>query len=88
MTRVTTILTVAIHVEDESPVFGENTVHVSLEDLGAGRFISIKQLGGGELEPGVVFLDFEEFDRINEAIETLKGQPGVQEPPIKAGGTM
>ena len=33
-------------------------------------------------------LDFEEFDRINEAIETLKGQPGVQEPPIKAGGTM
>lgn len=87
MTRETTILTVAIHDEDESPVFGENTVHVSLEDLGAGHFISIKQLGG-ELEPGVVFLDFEEFDRINEAIETLKGQPGVQEPPIKAGGTM
>ena len=76
MTRVMTTTAVAIHCPDESPVFGTETIHVSLEDLGAGPFITIKQMND-EVEPGTVWLDFKDFDQLVEAVKMLKNQPSI-----------
>lgn len=42
MTRKITAITYAIHAPDESPIFGEQTIHVSADDEGAGMFLVIK----------------------------------------------
>ena len=40
---VTTILTIAVHLPNESPVYGERSLHVSLDDEGGGVYIIIKE---------------------------------------------
>jgi hypothetical protein len=40
---VTTILTIAVHSPNESPVYGERSLHVSLDDEGGGVYIIIKE---------------------------------------------
>jgi len=42
---VTTILTIAVHSPNESPVYGERSLHVSLDDEGGGVYIIIKEQG-------------------------------------------
>lgn len=45
-----TPLCVAVHREGESPVFGEGTTHVQIEDEGAGAFVILRQFGDHEKE--------------------------------------
>jgi len=59
---------IAIVQNGESPVFGDNTVTVSLDDEGAGPFVVISHVE----QAGVVRLDFSEADLLCEAIERLK----------------
>jgi hypothetical protein len=61
-----TFTQISVHPETENPIFGERATQVSLSDEGAGSFITIAQ------ENGKVRLDFEEFEYILKAVETLK----------------
>lgn len=61
----------SIHREGDSPMFGETSIHVSLDDDGAGEFLTIQQ-NSDNPEAGVVRLDFEELPLILEAAKLLK----------------
>lgn len=65
-----TILEVAIHPENENPVFGERSTHVRLSDEAGGSFVTISQStdnGYGEIR-----LDFEEIETLVEAIKIIE----------------
>lgn len=66
-----TITEVAVHPEDECPVFGRLTTKVRLDDEGAGAFVKLVQ----EDEVGKineVRFDFKELEPIIEAIKLLE----------------
>lgn len=66
-----TPITYSIHREGDSPMFGESSIHVSLEDEGGGEFLIITQ-NSDNPEAGVIRLDFEELPLILEAAKLLK----------------
>jgi|694.fasta_scaffold35270_9 hypothetical protein len=69
---VTTILKVAVHREEENPVFGEGNTFVSIEDEAAGPFIIIEQ---DDYESNrTIRIDYEELLAINEAAKMLMHQ--------------
>lgn len=70
MYKITPII-YSVHRKGDNPVFGESSIHVSLEDDGAGEFIVIRQ-STDDAEKGVIRLDFEEIPLISEAVELLK----------------
>jgi hypothetical protein len=41
-TYTKTIVKVSVHLYDESPVFGESSTHISLDDEGAGLYIKME----------------------------------------------
>jgi hypothetical protein len=69
---VTTIIKVAIHREEENPVFGEGNTFVSIDDEAAGPFIIIEQ---DDYESNKnIRIDYEELLAINEAAKMLMHQ--------------
>lgn len=71
-----TVTEIAVHKEDESPIFGEIVTHVKLDDEGAGTFIKITQHNGAKMDE--IRLDFNEIEHILKAIEMLKAQDYVR----------
>ena len=72
-TYKTTILRVAVHREEENPVFGEGNTYVSVDDEAAGPFLVLEQ--DNELPtPGAMRLDYEEFLAVAEAAKILMHQ--------------
>ena len=71
-----TVTEIAVHKENESPVFADTTTHVKLYDEGGGAFIKLVQCN----DEGVneIRLDFSEIDYILKAIETIKDQEYVR----------
>ena len=73
MKILTTPLTYAVHNETDSPVFGESTTHVSVDDEAGGPFIVLKQdyepLGEQKLR-----LDLDELIAVTEAAKKLIGE--------------
>ena len=66
----------AIHRPEESPVFGDGIIHVSVDDDGAGPFVVIKQLSWDKPESGVCAFDISELEQITKAARKLiKAQP-------------
>ena len=65
-----TVTEIAVHKENESPIFGDHTTHVKLEDEGAGTFIKIIQ--HNDIKTDEIRLDFNEIEYIMKAIEMLK----------------
>lgn len=63
---------IAIVQAGESPVFGDNTVTVSLDDEGGGAFVVISNAE----QAGAVRLDFSEAELLMEAIRRLKKEAG------------
>jgi hypothetical protein len=62
----------AIHSERKSPIFGENTIHVSVEDEGAGFFYAVRSVNPEPVEPeheGALLLEYEELKAIMEICE-------------------
>lgn len=74
MKILTTPLTYAVHNENDSPVFGESTTHVSVEDEAGGAFILLKQFNGGEQ---VLRFDLDELLAVTEAAKKLIGEQPV-----------
>ena len=60
---------VSVHLENESPIFGDNTTIVSLEDESGGAFIFCLRQPHGEA--GTVKIDIEEFALIIQAANKL-----------------
>lgn len=66
-----TMVSVAIHRDDESPIYGENTTVVSLDDEGAGQFVTIRQTA--QLHSSEIRLDPEEVPVVLDAAQKLLG---------------
>ena len=65
-----TITEIAVHKEDESPIFGDIVTHVKLDDEGAGTFIKLIQHNDTQMNE--IRLDFNEIKYILKATEMLK----------------
>jgi len=65
-----TVTEIAVHKENESPIFGDIVTHVKLDDEGAGPFIKIVQHNDTKMDE--IRLDFNEVEYILKAIEMLK----------------
>ena len=84
MTAVqTTINSIAIHRAGDSPIFGESTTIVRLDDEGGGPFIVIEQLT--DTQPSVVKLDHEEVALVMRAASRLLRQGSIDQARGKAG---
>jgi hypothetical protein len=62
----------AVHQKGESPVHGENTIHVSIDDHGAGAFIKVVE--AIPVNPGEegARVDFAMWTAIVEAVGRLR----------------
>ena len=67
---MTTITAMAIHPPHSSPVFGEHTTHVVMNDEAAGVFFEITQ------DDKTVCVTIEEIRAILAAAESMLAQPG------------
>jgi len=73
--RKITPIGMAVHLPEESPIFGEQTLKVRIEDDAAGPYLVLRQCGG-EIEPGEVRLDLEELEAVLRAARRLiRAQP-------------
>lgn len=70
---VKTILKVAIHRENENPVFGEGNTFVSVEDEAAGPFLVIEQNDSYNAEKNLR-MDYAELLTVVEAAKVLMDQ--------------
>jgi hypothetical protein len=76
----TTILQVAVHREEVSPIFGEGNTYVSIDDEAAGPYIVIEQHGyDGGGEHGKLRFDYEEFVAVAEAAKMLMHQMYIEQ---------
>jgi hypothetical protein len=65
-----TVTEIAIHKETESPVFGELTTRVRIDDEGGGMFFIISQSTDSGLNE--IRMDFKELDYLVAAIRKLE----------------
>ena len=79
----TTITAIAVHMPDESPIFGERTTTIRLDDEGGGPFIVIEQLT--DTQPSVVKLDPEEVALVMRTASRLLRQESIDRARGKAG---
>jgi hypothetical protein len=70
-----TVTEIAVHREDQSPIFGDLTTHVSVADEGGGIYVRITQ--DTDDGPVSIRMDFNEVDHWVQAINILKS--GVQD---------
>lgn len=71
MKILTTPLVCATHYAGDSPVYGESTTHICIDDEAGGPFIVLKQFrseGDQELR-----FDMDEFDAVYKAAKKLMG---------------
>jgi hypothetical protein len=76
--RKITPIGMSVHLPDESPIYGESTIHVLVEDEAGGAFILLRQVAsdGEDMKPGEVRLDLEELEAVLRAARRLiRDQP-------------
>ena len=61
-----TTTAISVHALGDSPVFGDSTVTVSIDDEGGGPFISLFQPSGGKID-----LDYEQLLLVVDAAKML-----------------
>jgi len=61
-----TTTAISVHATGDSPVFGESTVTVSIDDDGGGPFISLFHPSGGQID-----LDYEQLLLVVDAARML-----------------
>lgn len=72
---ICTITQITIHRSGDNPLSTPEATVVSLDDLGGGHFLAIKQNGHGM--DSCVLLDPEELPKLQEAARILLHQPGI-----------
>lgn len=78
-TYKTTITSIAVHVEGQSPIFGEYTTQVRLDDDAAGVYLVLDQSGQDGAESGIVKLNPDELPVIMEVARRLLDQGTVKD---------
>ena len=64
-----TITSVAVHLDGESPVFGESTITAALNDEAGGMFLEITDGEGHTVE-----IDWTQWLELNKAVDMLFSQ--------------
>lgn len=77
-TYKTTITSIAVHVEGQSPIFGEYTTQVRLDDDAAGVYLVLYQSGQDGADSGIVKLNPDELLVIMEVARRLLDQEAVK----------
>lgn len=62
----TTSTAITVHLENESPVFGECSLTVKLDDEAGGAFVVLTDTIGASIK-----IDYTQWKRLNEAVEAL-----------------
>ena len=70
-TYYATVIKISIHTKDESPIFGENATHVSVEDDGGGAYLQIAQCNDSTEDGVVTFNDLAHFDAVYQAVREM-----------------
>ena len=81
----TTILKVAVHREEENPIFGEGNTYVSVDDEAGGPFLTIEQDTDGynnSIGTATLRIDYEEFLVVAEAAKMLMQQMYIEKAEI------
>ena len=80
----TTILKVAVHREEESPIFGEGNTYVSVDDEAGGPFLTIEQDDDHKNNTftSTLRIDYEEFLVVAEAAKMLMHQMYIEKATI------
>lgn len=76
-----TTTAISVHATGDSPVFGESTVTVSIDDEGGGPFISLFQPSGGKID-----LDYEQLLLVVDAAKMLMEGLDVETKTVDSGG--
>jgi len=66
-----TIIKVSVHAYGESPIFGENSTHVSLEDDSTGIYLKLEQCNDYIQNGAVTFNDIAHLKAVVAAAEEL-----------------
>lgn len=64
-----TVTSVAVHLDEESPVFGESTITVALNDESGGMFLEITDSEGHSVKA-----DWTQWVELNKAVDMLFSQ--------------
>ena len=72
----TTITAIAIHRTGDSPIFGESTTTVRLDDEGGGPFIIIEQTDAPQ--PGAIRLNPDECEIVMREVRRLLEQKAIE----------
>ena len=67
-----TITRISIHPENENPIFKEGAINVSIQDEGAGPFLTLSQTWPENVES--VRIDLDELELITAEAKKLIGQ--------------
>lgn len=78
-TYKTTITSIAMHIEGQSPIFGETATEIRLDDEGGGLYLVLDQSGQDGAESGIVKLNPEELPVIMEVVRRLLEQETVKD---------
>ena len=68
--RICTVIAMSIHSDDESPIFGEHSTQVTIDDEGAGPYIVLTQTNEGA-KVGTVAMDMEDLELVIKAARDL-----------------
>jgi hypothetical protein len=73
--RKITPIGMSVHMPDESPIFGDSSTHVMVDDDAAGPYLVLRQYGN-ERKVGEVRLDIDELESVMRAARRLiRAQP-------------
>ena len=64
---LTTTVAVAVHRRSESPIFGEGTLRVELDDDAAGPYVVLTCVNNGEENRPGLRMDMDELDAVTVA---------------------
>jgi hypothetical protein len=70
-TYMKTIIKVSIHAQTESPIFGESSTHISLEDEAGGIYLKLEQCNDNSENGCVTFENLEHLEAVVAAAKEL-----------------
>ena len=74
----TTITAMAVHHENENPIYGEGVTDVRVEDEAGGCFLVISQATRDVSKLGEVLLSIEELELVATCARQLMNQPSTK----------
>lgn len=70
-----TITQITLHQENDNPIYGESVLTISINDENTGPFLMLTSYR--EDTPSIIELDFDDIDKIVEAVKILRNQSSI-----------